>query len=75
MPREVKVIQATPAGQEKLGKVVFAARDIPAGKAVEYSLQFRGEQAGQAHFQLSLYADVLGADPLRTNKYVEIVPR
>jgi uncharacterized repeat protein (TIGR01451 family) len=72
VPREVSVIRATPDGEEKSGRVVFAARDIPPGKVVEYSLQFRGEQAGQAHFQPSLFADVLGPDPLRTNKYVEV---
>jgi uncharacterized repeat protein (TIGR01451 family) len=75
VPGEVKVIRATPGGQEKTGKVAFEARDIPPGRVVEYSLQFRGENAGQAHFQPTLYADVLGAEPLRTSKYVEILRR
>ena len=60
---------------QRRASVAFEARDIPPGKAVEYSLQFRGENAGQAHFQPSLFADVLGAEPLRTNKYVEVVRR
>jgi uncharacterized repeat protein (TIGR01451 family) len=75
LPKEVTHIKSTPGGQAKPDQVAFEARDIPAGKVVEYSVQFRGEQVGQAHFQPTLSADVLGAEPLRANKYVEIVRR
>lgn len=72
-PKEVSLIKVSPAHSVKVGKLVFEARDLPPGKVAEYSIQFRGEQPGPAYFEATLNADVLGSDPLRTNKSVEII--
>jgi uncharacterized repeat protein (TIGR01451 family) len=75
VPREVSLIKTTPDGKDQGGTLSFESKDLAGGKSAVYSVQFRGETTGAAHFQMSLSADALGAEPLRAAKNVEITRR
>lgn len=76
LPREVSFLRSTPeTPKERAEQVTFPARDLGPGEFAEYTLEFRAEQVGSAHFQATLSSDALGAEPLRSQKYVEITRR
>jgi uncharacterized repeat protein (TIGR01451 family) len=76
LPQEVSLIKTTPEPKDKTGgTLTFEPKDLPGGKTAVYSVQFRGETTGSAHFQMNLAADVFGAEPLQAAKNLEITRR
>ena len=72
LPKEVKLVKATPTAKEENGVLTFEPREIAIGGSERFSVQFRAEAVGTATFDASL-ADGTNAKPLTATKSVEIV--
>ncbi len=72
LPPEVTLVQASPRNQAAANEVAFDALPVPANGEEKYTVTYRAERAGQAHFTLKLSADALGDQPLTKEQAVEI---
>ena len=72
LPREVKLVQATPRHQPALNEVIFDALTIPAYGTETFTVTFKADRTGQGRFYMKLSADALGDEPLKKEQVVQI---
>jgi hypothetical protein len=75
VPKEVSVVQATPAFKRVGERLEFDPMTVAAGRTEAFTVTFKGEAAGKAYFDLKLSADALNGTPLSATKYVDVTPR
>lgn len=72
LPKEVKLVEATPRNQAGASEVIFDNLTIPANGSEEFTVTYKAAQPGQGWFVLKLAADALGDKPLVKEQAVTI---
>jgi uncharacterized repeat protein (TIGR01451 family) len=72
LPPEVTLVQASPRNQASANEVAFDSLSVSANGEEKFTVTYRADRTGQAHFTLKLSADALGDQPLTKEQAVEI---